>query len=147
LGNAWSSTGRCSRLRSLTARVGLLSSPQATACVSSHTSMPGCYRHGICVIRLVPPAAVERKCEPYRATLQTLRSLTREWMDWLGRARVQAAVRSLHTAAPTWMSSGGVVTADDIEHATGLELAELNKAVKGGDLFTDSDAVWLNSVR
>lgn len=53
----------------------------------------------------------------------------------------------MHTAAPMWMSSGGVVTADDIEHATGLELAELEKAVKGEDLFTDSDAVWLNSVR
>jgi hypothetical protein len=63
-----------------------------------------------------------------------------------GCERGQVAVRAFH-AAGRMSSGGGMVTADDIEHATGLELLELEQKVKGGDMFKDSDAVWLNAVR
>jgi hypothetical protein len=38
------------------------------------------------------------------------------------------------------------VKAEDIEHATGLELAELEALVEGKDLFLDSDVKWLDAV-
>jgi len=55
-----------------------------------------------------------------------------------------AAVRAFHS---TPFAAGGEVkvTADDIEHATGLELLELEGQIKGGDIFADEDNKWLNA--
>ena len=43
-------------------------------------------------------------------------------------------------------SAPSKVTTEDIEHATGLELAELEALVQGKDLFVGDDVKWLDAV-
>eukprot|EP00976_Prorocentrum_cordatum_P090628 1188197-Prorocentrum_minimum.AAC.5 len=42
-------------------------------------------------------------------------------------------------------SAPSKVTTEDIEHATGLELAELEALVQGKDLFVGDDVKWLDA--
>mmetsp|Transcript_37525 Transcript_37525/g.52086 ORF Transcript_37525/g.52086 Transcript_37525/m.52086 type:complete len:152 (+) Transcript_37525:83-538(+) len=48
----------------------------------------------------------------------------------------------------TFATSGDLkVTEESIEHATGLELAELEGAMKGLNIFTGDDEKWLNAAK
>ncbi|KAK3247948.1 hypothetical protein CYMTET_42568 [Cymbomonas tetramitiformis] len=53
-----------------------------------------------------------------------------------------AAQRAFQTTS--FKNSGGAITKADIEHATGLELAEMEAALEGYDLFGE-DQAWLNA--
>mmetsp|Transcript_20663 Transcript_20663/g.39256 ORF Transcript_20663/g.39256 Transcript_20663/m.39256 type:complete len:148 (+) Transcript_20663:98-541(+) len=56
------------------------------------------------------------------------------------------AVRNLQNFPTPFAVSGEVkVTEEDIEHATGIELRELEAAVAGKDLFLEEDSKWLNA--
>lgn len=53
-----------------------------------------------------------------------------------------ASMRAFHVSN-VGRSSDKAITRDDFEHATGLELAELEGIVAGHDIFTGNDEKWL----
>mmetsp|Transcript_9943 Transcript_9943/g.17068 ORF Transcript_9943/g.17068 Transcript_9943/m.17068 type:complete len:152 (-) Transcript_9943:534-989(-) len=55
------------------------------------------------------------------------------------------AIRAFHNTSFAASSAPTKVKAEDIEHATGLELAELEALVEGKDLFLDGDVKWLDA--